>query len=204
MLEYLSDAIPRVEGLFPGCGRIITGDFKQLDTKHLCWDFYPKQLVHQPTCGANILDLVLTNMYNFYDSKPAVLLPPFGLSDHNAVAVWLKTRVSTPTPSRKIVIKRDIRPSHKMKLGQYLSEIDWHLNCYAIRNASFCVLQLWLATTFSCWRNKWKFTRMTLRGYLGRIRSTEWGNPAKGSILPPKLSSFNRRTERPGALKKNV
>ena len=36
MLEYLSDAIPRVEGLFPGCGRIITGDFKQLDTKHLC------------------------------------------------------------------------------------------------------------------------------------------------------------------------
>ena len=67
-------------------------------------------------------------MYNFYDSKPAVLLPPFGLSDHNAVAVWLKTRVSTPTPSRKIVIKRDIRPSHKMKLGQYLSEIDWYLN----------------------------------------------------------------------------
>ena len=127
MLEYLSDAIPRVEGLFPGCGRIITGDFKQLDTKHLCWDFYPKQLVHQPTCGANILDLVLTNMYNFYDSKPAVLLPPFGLSDYNAVAVWLKTRVSTPTPSRKIVIKRDIHPSHKMKLGQYLSEIDWYL-----------------------------------------------------------------------------
>ena len=36
MLEYLSDAIPRVEGLFPGCGRIITGDFKQLDTIHLC------------------------------------------------------------------------------------------------------------------------------------------------------------------------
>ena len=36
-------------------------------------------------------------------------------------------RVSTSTPSRKIVIKRDIRPSHKMKLGQYLSEIDWHL-----------------------------------------------------------------------------
>ena len=166
MLECLSDAIPHVEGLFPGCGIIIiAGDFKQLDTKHLCWDFCPKQLVHQPTWGAIILDLVLTNMYNFYDSKPAVLLPPFGLSDHNAVAVWLKTRVSTPTPSRKIVIKRDICPSHKMKLGQYLSEIDWHLNCYAIRNASFCVLQLWLATTFSCQRNKWRFTRMTLRGY---------------------------------------
>ena len=127
MLEYLSDAIPHVEGLFPGCGIIIiAGDFKQLDTKHLCWDFCPKQLVHQPTWGTNILDLVLTNMYNFYDSKPAVLLPPFGLSDHNAVAVWLKTRVSTSTPSRKIV-KRDICLSHKMKLGQYLFEIDWYL-----------------------------------------------------------------------------
>ena len=68
---------------------------------------------HQPTCCANILDLVLTNMHNFYESKPAVLLPPFSLSDHNAVAVWPKTKVSTSTPSRKIVIKRD--------------EINWHL-----------------------------------------------------------------------------
>ena len=66
-----------------------------------------------PTNCANILDLVLTNMHNFYESKPAVLLPPFSLSDHNAVAVWPKTKVSTSTPSRKIVIKRD--------------EIHWHL-----------------------------------------------------------------------------
>ena len=52
-------------------------------------------------------------MHNFYESKPAVLLPPFSLSDHNAVAVWPKTKVSISTPSRKIVIKRD--------------EINWHL-----------------------------------------------------------------------------
>ena len=45
---------------------------------------------HQPTCCANILDLVLTNMHNLYESKLAVLLPPFSLSDHNAVEKKLK------------------------------------------------------------------------------------------------------------------
>ena len=124
ILEYLSDAITRAEGLFPGYGIIIAGDFNQLDTKHLCRDFHLKQLVHQPIRGANILDLVLTNMHNFYDSKPAVLLPPFGLSDYNAVAVWPKTRVSTSTPSKKIVF----RPSRKMELGRYLSEFGWQLS----------------------------------------------------------------------------
>ena len=39
ILEYLSDVITRAEGLFPGCGIIIAGDFNQLDTKHLCRDF---------------------------------------------------------------------------------------------------------------------------------------------------------------------
>ena len=127
ILEYLSDAITRAEGLFLACGIIIAGDFNQLDTKHLCRDFRLKQLVHQPNRGANILDLALTNMHNFYDSKPVVLLPAFGLYDHNAVAVWPKTRASSSTPSMKIVIKRDTCPSRKMKLGRYLSEIDWHL-----------------------------------------------------------------------------
>ena len=66
-------------------------------------------------------------MHTFYDSKPAALLPPFGLSDHNAVAIWPKTRAPSGIPSRKIVTKRDTRPSRKMELGRYLSEIDWHL-----------------------------------------------------------------------------
>ena len=48
ILEYLSDAITRVEGLFLGYGIIIAGDVNQLDTKHLCRDFRLKQLVHQP------------------------------------------------------------------------------------------------------------------------------------------------------------
>ena len=60
ILEYLSDAITRAEGLFLACGIIIAGDFNQLDTKHLCRDFRLKQLVHQPNRGANILDLALT------------------------------------------------------------------------------------------------------------------------------------------------
>ena len=88
ILEYLSDAITHAEGLLPGCSIIIPGNLNQLDTKHLCHDFHLKQHVHQTIRSAYILDLVLTNMHNFCDSKPAILSPPFGLSDHNAVAVW--------------------------------------------------------------------------------------------------------------------
>ena len=39
ILVYLSDVITCAEGLFPGCGIIIAGNFNQLDTKHLCRDF---------------------------------------------------------------------------------------------------------------------------------------------------------------------
>ena len=55
--------------------------------KTLCRDFQLRQLVDKPTRGTNILDLILTNMHKFYDARPAIVLPPFGLSDHNVIIV---------------------------------------------------------------------------------------------------------------------
>ena len=66
MLEYLSKTLTTVEGLFPGCGIILAGDFNHLDIKIISCQFQLKHLVHLPTRGTNTLDLVLTNLHSFY------------------------------------------------------------------------------------------------------------------------------------------
>jgi hypothetical protein len=69
LLNYLSNSLTEVIGIYPGCGIIIAGDFNRLDINHLCYEFHLKQLVHTPTRGANILDLVLTNL-QLLQAKP--------------------------------------------------------------------------------------------------------------------------------------
>ena len=126
MLEYLSKSLTDIEGLFPGCGIIIAGDFNHLNIKNLARQFQLKQLVHLPTRGMNTLDLVLTNLHPFYESNSATSHPPFGLSDHCVITLYPKQRESNPT-TKKVIYKRDTRPSRKQMLGNYLNRIDWHL-----------------------------------------------------------------------------
>ena len=82
---------------------------------------------HKPTRGAKILDLILTNMHTFYDVQPAIVFPPYGLSDHNMIMVEPKVKTSSEIPSRKTVIKRDIHQSRKKEIGRCLSNFDWQL-----------------------------------------------------------------------------
>ena len=56
LLEYISSTLTSIEGNFPGCGIIITGDFNQLNVRDLCRNFNLKQLVRVPTRGRNTLD----------------------------------------------------------------------------------------------------------------------------------------------------
>ena len=53
------------------------------------------------------------------------ILPPFGLSDHNAVLLHPKVRSLKEGPSRKVITKRDTRTSRKLELGRYLNSINW-------------------------------------------------------------------------------
>ena len=66
-------------------------------------------------------------MHKFYDPQPACVSPPLGLSDHNVIIVEPKVKTPSEIPSRKTVIKRDIRQSRKKELGRYLSNFDWNL-----------------------------------------------------------------------------
>ena len=62
--------------------------------------FRLKQIVKVPTRKKATLDLVLTNMHEYY--SPPQAYPPFGLSDHNVV-------VATPVDGKRN-IKVVLRP----------------------------------------------------------------------------------------------
>jgi hypothetical protein len=89
MLRYLTTTLISVESLYPGCGILLAGDFNQLKIRRLLTQFKIKQLVHTPTRGNNILDLIINNMYQIYDHNSVQSIPPFGLSDHNGVLLLI-------------------------------------------------------------------------------------------------------------------
>ena len=122
--DYLLSSLTTIEGLYPGCGILLTGDFNQLNISRIITQFKLKQLVHVPTRGDCTLDLIITNMTQF--SKEFLqIFPPFGLSDHSVVLLKPKSKSQRTTSSRRFITRRDTRYSRKCELGRYLGSLDW-------------------------------------------------------------------------------
>jgi hypothetical protein len=121
MREHLFQSLAQAESTYPNCGIIIAGDFNGLNISTIKKHFRLKQIVKKPTRKNAILDLILTNMHDYYENP--CTFPPFGLSDHNAVTVEGKEREHFNTT--KIVYSRDKRASRKAEMGRYLSGVDW-------------------------------------------------------------------------------
>ena len=115
-----------IEGLYPGCGNFLTGDFNRLNINRLLAQFSMKQLVRVPTRGDNILNLIITNMPQLYDKDSVERYPPFGLWDHNVIMLYPKKRPPQAI-SRRTVRERDTRRSKTIELGRYLGSCDWSL-----------------------------------------------------------------------------
>ena len=64
-------------------------------------------------------------MSQLYGKNAVETLPPFGLSDRNVVIVRPTCRTTSEGPNRKVIVRRDTRPSRKLELGRYLAAIDW-------------------------------------------------------------------------------
>ena len=90
ILDYLWQSLSSIESRFTNCGLLIVGDFNRLNTKRLQNSFDLKQIVTFPTQGDGTLDLVLTNLKEYY--KDPIQRPPHGLSDHMSVEVQPKDR----------------------------------------------------------------------------------------------------------------
>ncbi|CAB4012721.1 Hypothetical predicted protein [Paramuricea clavata] len=80
MNEYLSCQLSAFESSFPNTGTVLLGDFNKLNVSGFSRHFRLKQLVKFPTRGNNTLDLILTDLKEYYSTPEK--LSSFGLSDH--------------------------------------------------------------------------------------------------------------------------
>ena len=76
MIDYLIDCLTRAEAMHSNCGIISMGDFNRLKTSSISRLSKLKQLVNFPTRGERTLDVILTNMFQFFDNPDK--MAPFG------------------------------------------------------------------------------------------------------------------------------
>ena len=110
------------ESRYANCALIVAGNFNCLCINSFKKHFRLKQIVKKPTRKNAILDIVLTNLHQYYDEPHS--FPPLGLSDHNTFKVEARVRESGQN-STKFMLERDSRASRKAGLGRHLSAIDW-------------------------------------------------------------------------------
>jgi hypothetical protein len=67
--EYLIDTTDCLRNIYPDCGIVILGDFNNFDLHNLASNHSLKQVVHLPTRGSAILDLIATNLHNLYEKS---------------------------------------------------------------------------------------------------------------------------------------
>ena len=89
-------------------------DFNRLNTKRLQNIFGLKQIVKFPTRGDKILDLVLTNLREYY--KDPIQRPPHGLSDQMSVEVQPKDRSQLPDSRSTIKTASLYAPTSKRSM----------------------------------------------------------------------------------------
>lgn len=118
MKSYLFSSLQKIESNYPNCGIVLAGDFNRLNIANICRHYGLKQVVKFPTRQEATLDLILTNISEFY-SEPE-RSPPLGLSDHCTVHITAKQRRCHQEKTKYITLQ-DTRPSYRISLGRYLS-----------------------------------------------------------------------------------
>ena len=122
MINYLLEQLASIESTYLNCGFMILGDFNNLDISRIKNQFRLKQLIQFHTRGNRTLDLMLTNLEQYYQLP--VRLPPFGLSDHFTVFIEPKLRTDHKT-NKRIRQSRDLRPSRRAAMGAFINDFDW-------------------------------------------------------------------------------
>ena len=115
-IRHLLECLDRVSMKHPYAGFFLTGDFNRLSTKQIEKAYKLHQIVKNPTRGNACLDLIITNMHNFY--QPPIHLSPIGVADHQVI-------ICKPLPSYRIPkAKRNIKHMRKFSLKKKIEFVD--------------------------------------------------------------------------------
>ena len=97
--QFIVDSFDEFLELFPRFELIITGDFNKMPVDNVCQSFNVKNIVHEPTRGDSLLDLVLVSKEIAVQFE-CLIGPPIGKSDHRTIQCISKSfrqRVSDVT-----------------------------------------------------------------------------------------------------------
>ncbi len=100
LVNYLIESLDEARNQPADCSVVLLGDFNNLNISDLLTSHNLNQIISEPTRGSAILDLVITNMQQFYKKTPSILAP-VGTSDHNLVN-W-GPDVNAPKPHGKVI-----------------------------------------------------------------------------------------------------
>ena len=66
LVSYFNDYVGSLRALYPDCGIVVLGDFNNLDISYFCSQQRLVQVVDKPTRSDSILDLIISNLSQFY------------------------------------------------------------------------------------------------------------------------------------------
>ena len=121
LTDYIISSVDKIRRTYPDAGLIIGGDFNRLNVAPICSNCALKQVITLPTRGNAILDLLFTNLKNYYESP--IILPPIGIADHNSIFVKPVANLMNPKPLK--VKSRSVNPYAKLAFGGWLNGINW-------------------------------------------------------------------------------
>ena len=126
--DYLSESYDKLITESPDSAFIITGDFNPrgngFDPKMLSTHCNLKQIVHSPTRKEVTLDLIFTNIKDYY-SKPEISAP-LGTSDHSCVKLKFSAGNHVNSITKRKVKVRPVKESNLTLFRSHLSNYDWN------------------------------------------------------------------------------
>ena len=118
--EHLQHTIDELRTTYSYPRFLICGDFNNFPVASLCQLAGLQQIVTAPTHGASLLDVILTDLGDYYHEPE--MLSPLGRSKH--VIVYTRPRVVQPAPRQKTTV-RMLPDSGVRAFGRWITAHDW-------------------------------------------------------------------------------
>ena len=138
--DHIIGTLQRLVVKYPDCGILIGGDRNKMDISALINNNLKlRQIVTKPTRKKEILDVLLTNLFPFYNSP--VIIPPVqpdipgqGVASDHSVPLCIPHTDPCNPPAReyRTIISRPLPESKIRSFGQWLVVEQWD----EVRNAS--------------------------------------------------------------------
>ena len=121
-INYSIETLDHARNKFSDCGIVLVGGFNNLTPLLTGHDL--NQIICEPTRGSAILDLVITNLQQFY--KKPLIIAPVGTSDHSVIN-WCPDDSSFRPRGKVIKRQRRFFPQSQLAaFGRWLTSHDWN------------------------------------------------------------------------------